>query len=57
MVSLNHETAASAFREQPEPTQPQSSNGRLFWESLLIVNSGYRTQYPLVVAATIVRVG
>ncbi len=52
MVSVNHRTSAAAFREPPSHTLSNSCYGSQFNPYVFILNSGYRTRYPLVSPAT-----
>lgn len=52
MVSGNHYARASAFREPSPAKRSQASASSAFEAQLFIVNSGYRTRYPLVQMAT-----
>ena len=51
-VSENHRAALAAFREPVARSKANPSNRRRFRRYVFIANSGYRTRYPFVAAAT-----
>lgn len=53
MVSENHRTTPAAFREPLPRSQANLSNSKRFRQYVFKANSGYRTRYPLVAAATV----
>ena len=57
VVSENHRAAHATFREPLARSTANPSNCRRFRYYVFTANSGYRTRYPLVTAATGGRLG
>lgn len=57
LVSENHNTAYAAFREPLLCSRVNSSSRSRFLHYVSIMDSGYRTRYPLVVITTVCSAG
>jgi len=57
LISENHNTASAAFREPLLCSRANSTSRSRFWHYMSIMDSGYRTLYPLVVVNTVCSAG